>query len=377
MSLLQKTIRADVQATNAYVVAPSAGMLKLDAMENPQGMPAALLDKLAQQLKTAELNRYPAPKALELEAALRACTAIPKAAHVLFGNGSDEIIALLISTCIITGRGVCAPDPSFVMFQAISNQYQVPFSALSLNESFDIDIDAWKSQLAEKNPGLVFVPQPNNPTGNLFSKDHLEIIVQQNQTLFVIDEAYTAFTDADYLDWAIRFPNVLIMRTLSKVGLAGSRFGMLIGAPEWIREFEKMDNLAQFNMGEFEVSSPLLPDVVASNLVCVQYSETDLGDSLVLSTKVLGQPLLVTIRTEGRMAEGTYNIEPYGNEDAMVILAGSYWANTTLTGYDEISEGTLTIQSRGNVWIEGEVQGVLRNGITPIRVSFDVETPLN
>mgnify|MGYP005723852837 FL=1 len=144
-----------------------------------------------------------------------------------------------------------------------------------------------------------------------------------------------------------------------------------------IREFEKMDNLAQFNMGEFEVSSPLLPDVVASNLVCVQYSETDLGDSLVLSTKVLGQPLLVTIRTEGRMAEGTYNIEPYGNEDAMVILAGSYWANTTLTGYDEISEGTLTIQSRGNVWIEGEVQGVLRNGITPIRVSFNVETPLN
>ncbi|PZO24144.1 MAG: histidinol-phosphate aminotransferase, partial [Betaproteobacteria bacterium] len=115
MSLLQKIIRADVQATNAYVVAPSAGMLKLDAMENPQGMPAALLDKLAQQLKTAELNRYPAPKALELEAALRACTAIPKAAHVLFGNGSDELIDLIIRACCMPGDAVLSPVPTFVM----------------------------------------------------------------------------------------------------------------------------------------------------------------------------------------------------------------------------------------------------------------------
>ena len=143
------------------------------------------------------------------------------------------------------------------------------------------------------------------------------------------------------------------------------------------RRFEKMDTLAQFNMGEFNVSSPLLPDVVASNLVCVQFSETDLGDSLVLTTQVLGRPLLVTIRTEGPLQEGTYNIEPYGNEDAMVIFSGSHWANTTLTAYDEISQGTLTIHSRGNVWVEGELQGVLRNGITPVRVTFNVETPLN
>ena len=143
------------------------------------------------------------------------------------------------------------------------------------------------------------------------------------------------------------------------------------------RRFEKMDTLAQFNMGEFNLSSPLLPDVVASNLVCVQFSETDLGDSLVLTTQVLGRPLLVTIRTEGQLQEGTYNIEPYGNGDAMVIFSGSHWANTTLTAYDEISQGTLTIHSRGNVWVEGELRGVLRNGITPIQVTFNVETPLN
>lgn len=143
------------------------------------------------------------------------------------------------------------------------------------------------------------------------------------------------------------------------------------------RQFEKMDTVARFNMGEFSVSSPLLPDVVASNLVCVQFSETDRGDVLVLTTQVMGHPLLVTISAKGILREGSYRIEPYGNEDAMVIFSGSHWANTTLTGYDEISVGTLTIKSRGNVWIEGELQGVLRNGITPISVSFNVETPLN
>ena len=143
------------------------------------------------------------------------------------------------------------------------------------------------------------------------------------------------------------------------------------------RHFEKMDTQAQFNMGEFSVRSPLLPDVVASNWVCVQFSETDRGDVLVLTTHVLGQPLLVTISAEGRLQPGTYQIEPYGNEDAMVILSGRHWANTTLTAYDEISTGTLTIRSRGEVWLEGELEGVLRNGITPIQVSFNVETPLN
>lgn len=143
------------------------------------------------------------------------------------------------------------------------------------------------------------------------------------------------------------------------------------------RQFEKMDTNPQFNMGEFRVSSPSLPDVVASNLVCVQFSETDHGDVLVLTTQVLGHPLLVTITVDGSLREGNYNIEPYGNQDAMVIFSGSHWANTTLAAYDEISDGTLTITSRGNVWIEGELQGVLRNGTTPISVTFNVETPLN
>ena len=126
------------------------------------------------------------------------------------------------------------------MFQVIANQYSVPFRALPLDSEFDIDVDGWMNGLMEADSALIFVPQPNNPTGNLFSKDRLAQIVESTQALIVIDEAYTAFTDADFLDWANRYPNVVVMRTLSKVGLAGSRFGMLIGHQEWIVEFDKI-----------------------------------------------------------------------------------------------------------------------------------------
>lgn len=144
-----------------------------------------------------------------------------------------------------------------------------------------------------------------------------------------------------------------------------------------VRTFQKMDVNAQFNMGSFTLKSPLLPDVTATNLVCVQFSETDEGEVMVLGTQVMGAPLLITINMKDGFEKGTFNIEPFGNERAMVIFSGTHWIKTTLTGFNEISSGTLAITSRGQVRIKGELQGVLRNGITPISVSFDVETPVN
>lgn len=142
------------------------------------------------------------------------------------------------------------------------------------------------------------------------------------------------------------------------------------------RQFEKMDVLAKFNMGEFTLRSPLLPDVSGGSLVCVQFSKTDLGEVMVLGTRILGNALMITINMQGGFREGTFSIDPYGNEDAMVILAGAHWVYTTLSAHDEVSAGTLTITKRGNVWIEGELNGVLRNGITPVRVNFKAETPV-
>ena len=237
--LIQSLIPERVRQGGAYQVPDATGMIKLDAMENPYQWPESLRADLAERLAHIAFNRYPDPQANGVRGPLREFMNIPDELEMLFGNGSDEIIALLIANLIGSGRSVCAPDPSFVMFQVLASQYSVPFRALPLDASLDIDLAGWMDALVEADPALIFIPQPNNPTGNLFSKDRLTEIVESTQALVVIDEAYTAFTDADFLDWAVTYPNVVVMRTLSKVGLAGSRFGMLIGHPDWISEFEK------------------------------------------------------------------------------------------------------------------------------------------
>ena len=255
-------------------------MIKLDAMENPYQWPESLRADLAERLAHTAFNRYPDPQANGVRGPLRAFMKIPDELEMLFGNGSDEIIALLIANLIGSGRSVCAPDPSFVMFQVLANQYSVPFRALPLDASLDIDLVGWMDGLVEADPALIFIPQPNNPTGNLFSKDRLTEIVESTQALVVIDEAYTAFTDADYLDWAVTYPNVVVMRTLSKVGLAGSRFGMLIGHPDWISEFEKtrlpynINILSQTVPGSISATwfMAARPSVIFWPFICVKIS---------------------------------------------------------------------------------------------------------
>lgn len=239
-ALIKALIPQSVRDGDAYKVADATGLIKLDAMENPFVWPEALQHALGEQLARAALNRYPDPQATEVRQPLRDWMQIPESLEMLFGNGSDEIIALLISNCIATGRAVCAPDPSFVMFKVLANQYRVPFYGLPLDDAHDIDLDRWLAVIEDTRPGLIFVPQPNNPTGNLFETERLKRVVERTEALVVIDEAYTAFTDANYLNWAADAPNVVIMRTLSKVGLAGSRFGLLIGHPDWIDEFDKI-----------------------------------------------------------------------------------------------------------------------------------------
>jgi histidinol-phosphate aminotransferase len=240
MSLLQKTIRADVQATQAYVVAPSAGMLKLDAMENPQGMPAELLDELAQRLKAAELNRYPAPKALELEAALRACTSIPKAAQVLFGNGSDELIDLIIRACCMPGDAVLSPVPTFVMYAVYSQWSHARFVGVDLNPDFTLNMPAMLKAISANQPKVVFLAYPNNPTGVALREAEIVQIIEATPGLVVVDEAYEAFADASFMARVLEFPNVLVLRTFSKLGLAGARLGYAVASQAWVEQIDKV-----------------------------------------------------------------------------------------------------------------------------------------
>lgn len=237
---VQQWIRPEIRALAAYHVPPAADVVKLDAMENPYHWPPALTAEWQQRLAAVEINRYPDPRGDGVKTALREAMRIPEELGVLLGNGSDEIIQMLAMAVAAPGRTLLAPEPGFAMYPLIAALAGLEYVGVPLDADFDLDVDAMLAAMAEHQPALTFLALPNNPTGNVFDSERLRQVVEASSGLVVLDEAYAAFTDADHLDWASRYPHVLVMRTLSKVGLAALRLGFLIGAPAWLEELEKI-----------------------------------------------------------------------------------------------------------------------------------------
>ena len=233
-------VRPELQALQAYPVAHAEGLLKLDAMENPNPWPGPLQDQWLQQLAGIEVNRYPDPQAPAVKARIRRVMDIEPSLEVMLGNGSDELIQIVAMALAAPGRTVLAPEPSFVMYRMIAAFTGMAYEGVSLRDDFSLDMDAMLAAIERCQPALVFLALPNNPTGNLFPPEQVEAIVRAAPGLVVLDEAYMAFTESDHLDFARRFDNLVVMRTLSKVGLAGLRLGILIGAPQWLNQFEKL-----------------------------------------------------------------------------------------------------------------------------------------
>jgi len=237
---VQQWVRPEIQALSAYHVAPAAGMVKLDAMENPYHWPQPMVDQWLEVLRDVQVNRYPDPASAELKEDLKLLMGVDPACGVLLGNGSDEIIQIMAMALAQPGRTILAPEPSFVMYRMIATFCGMEYRGVPLAADFELDLDATLQAIAETQPALVFLAQPNNPTGNLFDLDAVRQVCAATPGLVVIDEAYMAFTDRHHLGLMAEFENVVIMRTLSKMGLAGLRLGMLFGATQWLDEFEKV-----------------------------------------------------------------------------------------------------------------------------------------
>ena len=235
-----RLIRQDVREMQAYHVQDASGMIKLDAMENPYLWPGDLQQQWTAALADVEVNRYPDPQVNIVRPQLRQLMNIDDKYELLFGNGSDEIIQIIIQAVAGEGALVMAPEPSFVMYKVIADTNRVDYQGVPLNADFSIDMDALCDQMKLTPPSVLFLACPNNPTGNYYGEASLRQVIEACPGLVVIDEAYIAFTDQDALSLLDEYPNVVVMRTLSKVGLAGLRFGLLIGAPAWINEFDKI-----------------------------------------------------------------------------------------------------------------------------------------
>ncbi|MGK6309969.1 histidinol-phosphate transaminase [Variovorax sp. DT-64] len=236
-------IRADVQSMHAYAVQDARGLLKLDAMENPYALPPALQAALGQRLGTLALNRYPGPRSGDLQSALAVYAGLPEGFGLMLGNGSDELISLLAMACDLPGAAILAPEPGFVMY-AMSAQLQgLRFVGVPLTADFELDEAAMHAAIAREKPAIVYLAYPNNPTANLWDDVVIEKIVEAQRAqggLVVIDEAYQPFAARSYIDRAARHGHVLLMRTLSKFGLAGVRLGYMMGPQALIAEVDKV-----------------------------------------------------------------------------------------------------------------------------------------
>jgi histidinol-phosphate aminotransferase len=245
--LVESLVRAEVKDLHSYHVPGSSGLLKLDAMENPFSWPGHLQNAWFDKLKEIDANRYPDPSASGVNQRLRKLLNVDVLAarantelSIMLGNGSDEIIQILAMTLASKERGILAPEPSFVMYQMIAKFVGIPYHGVELNEDFSLDLNAFLSSIRTYNPSLIFLAVPNNPTGNLFGVNEVKAIVEASKGLVVVDEAYMAFTGSDLLPLIAEYPNIVVMRTLSKVGLAGLRLGFLIGSTVWLNEFDKL-----------------------------------------------------------------------------------------------------------------------------------------
>lgn len=233
-------VRPDVLALTSYPVADATGFVKLDAMENPYPLPPDLRDALAQRLAHVPIHRYPAPSNARLIARLREATGIPSECAVMLGNGSDELINIIATACARPGASLLSLAPSFVMYEMSARLAQLTYVAVDLDAQFRLDLDRTLAAIHARRPAIVYVTYPNNPTGTLYPRPAVEAIVRAAPGLVVIDEAYHAFAPDSFMADLPAHPNMIVMRTLSKSGLAGARFGYMAGHPRWIGEFDKV-----------------------------------------------------------------------------------------------------------------------------------------
>ena len=238
-----KHIRQDVQSMHAYAIQDSTGMVKLDAMENPFTLPPELQKQLGERLGALALNRYPGDRVNVLRAQLAKYADMPEGFEIMLGNGSDELITLISMACDVPGANFLAPVPGFVMY-AMSAQLQgVAFHGVPLTANFELDEAAMLQAIATHKPAVVYLAYPNNPTGTLWNAEVIErIVVAQGQQggLVVMDEAYQPFASQTYMDRIAKHGHVLLMRTLSKFGLAGVRIGYMVGPKALIAEIDKV-----------------------------------------------------------------------------------------------------------------------------------------
>ena len=329
-----------VKGLRAYHVAPARGMVKLDAMENPYTPPQWLVDRWQEEIAEVALNRYPDPQCADLKSAIRERFDVPRSCEVLLGNGSDELIQLIAILLGGRDRTFVTPEPGFSMYRQICTATGTGFAGVDLDPDFGLDGERMVEAIRRHNPACVFIAYPNNPTGNCFDQDVVEQVISLSPGLVVVDEAYFAFCGKTWLSRISDYPNLVVLRTLSKSGLAGIRVGMLFGNPEWTSEMEKLrlpyniNSLSQFSARFYLEHQDVLDEQAA---VIVENREK-LYEALQIVPGLTPYPSatnFVLVRIEGSADDVYRNLQDRG-----VLVRNLHEPGTALDNCLRVTVGT-------------------------------------
>ena len=244
----QSLVRPEILALSAYHVPPAEGMVKLDAMENPYALPEEVRRELGEALARIDLNRYPEPTGAKLRALIAAKMGVPSGMEILLGNGSDDLIQMISVALARRGAAMMYPAPTFVMYGMNATFCGMRALPVALREDFSFDAGAFIARMRSERPALVFIAYPNNPTGALYPQADVIQVIEAAPGLVVLDEAYHVFAQKSFMPRLTEYPNLVVLRTVSKLGLAGIRLGYLAGRPQWIREFNKVRQAYNVNV---------------------------------------------------------------------------------------------------------------------------------
>lgn len=309
---IEDFIRPEVRALSAYHVPDSADTIKLDAMENPYRWPDDLVEQWLDVIRDVELNRYPDPGAQVLKQHLRESMAVPDDAEILLGNGSDELIQMIMMAMAGDDKVVLSVEPGFVMYKMIATFMGMPYVAMPLQEDFSIDEAAFLAAIKKHQPAVIFLAYPNNPTSNLFDEQTIRNIIDVAPGVVVVDEAYHAFAEKSFMPMLKEYDNLLVMRTVSKMGLAGLRLGLLAGKAEWLNEFDKVRlpyniNILTQASAEFAIKNRHVLDKQTQK-ICVDreslFNELSLIENI---TAYPSQANFILVRVNEGQADKTFN----------------------------------------------------------------------
>jgi len=232
-------VRPGVRNASAYHVDQFPCEVVLDANESPYPPPAKIRERLWVVMAGTAFNRYPDMETSLLRNAIASKEGVD-AAETMPGNGSDEIVQSLVIALGEPGARILTPSPTFSMYRAIAAFHGVDTIEAPLNEDWTLDTETTIRLASDQSPSIVFLASPNNPTGVRYDRADVESIADACGGVVVVDEAYVDFSSEPVGAMFRDRPNVVILKTLSKIGLAALRLGYMMADRRLIEQVNKV-----------------------------------------------------------------------------------------------------------------------------------------